>query len=96
MARSSGEHDTPLDSTSTMMLGAIDELDAEGNADSETARYAASLPPNAALLIVRRGPNAGSRFLLDAVAPTRVAASCWTPSSPMPAGIPTATSFSTM
>ncbi|HEX3733452.1 MAG TPA: FHA domain-containing protein [Mycobacteriales bacterium] len=48
-----------------MMLGAIEELDADASAEAETARHAANLPPNAALLIVRRGPNAGSRFLLD-------------------------------
>jgi pSer/pThr/pTyr-binding forkhead associated (FHA) protein len=29
------------------------------------ARVAGSLPPGTALLLVRRGPNAGARFLLD-------------------------------
>jgi hypothetical protein len=28
-------------------------------------RVASSLPPGMALLVVRRGPNAGARFLLD-------------------------------
>jgi hypothetical protein len=55
----------PGDSTSTISLGAVevegepgDELGAE-QAGIET------LPPNTALLLVKRGPNAGSRFLLD-------------------------------
>ncbi len=70
MASSSDRSDSqgapPLDTTSTMMLGAIDELDTDAAAEAENARHAATLPPDAALLIVRRGPNAGSRFLLDA------------------------------
>lgn len=62
----SQERDTPqLDTTSTMMLGAIEELDSDSAVGTENAQHAASLPANAALLIVRRGPNAGSRFLLD-------------------------------
>ncbi len=51
--------------TSTISLGGSD---LEGDlADEAAADYAAaaSLPPGAALLSVRRGPNAGSRFLLD-------------------------------
>jgi pSer/pThr/pTyr-binding forkhead associated (FHA) protein len=57
----------PLDATSTMILGAIEEVEA-GEApggDAEGARLAETLPPGSALLVVRRGPNAGSRFLLD-------------------------------
>jgi pSer/pThr/pTyr-binding forkhead associated (FHA) protein len=58
----------PLDVTSTMILGAIEDVEA-GEAgpgsDVEGARIAEALPPGSALLVVRRGPNAGSRFLLD-------------------------------
>ncbi|HEV2087907.1 MAG TPA: FHA domain-containing protein [Cryptosporangiaceae bacterium] len=55
-----------LDVTSTMILGAIDDADvAEAGGEPEGGRLAESLPPGAALLVVRRGPNAGSRFLLD-------------------------------
>lgn len=60
------ERGVPLDTTSTMMLGAIEELDADSGVEAENARHAQSLPAGSALLIVRRGPNAGSRFLLDA------------------------------
>jgi pSer/pThr/pTyr-binding forkhead associated (FHA) protein len=58
----------PLDSTSTMILGALEDVDAAeagGGGDAEGARIAETLPPGSALLVVRRGPNAGSRFLLD-------------------------------
>jgi FHA domain-containing protein/zinc ribbon protein len=63
--------DEPGDSTSTMSLTAIEAAVAAEHGD-DTAFDAAgaeagveSLPPNTALLLVRRGPNAGSRFLLD-------------------------------
>jgi pSer/pThr/pTyr-binding forkhead associated (FHA) protein len=58
----------PLDVTSTLNLGALDDM-IEGSNIAETdvapARVAGSLPPGTALLVVRRGPNAGARFLLD-------------------------------
>src|SRR5215207_6042595 len=58
----------PLDATSTMILGAIEDVEAGETGvggDAEGARLAQTLPPGSALLVVRRGPNAGSRFLLD-------------------------------
>jgi pSer/pThr/pTyr-binding forkhead associated (FHA) protein len=56
----------PLDSTSTQILGAIEDVEVgEAGGDVEGARLAETLPPGSALLVVRRGPNAGSRFLLD-------------------------------
>lgn len=55
----------PLDVTSTLSLGALEEMLDSGGADVVPARVAGSLPPGTALLVVRRGPNAGARFLLD-------------------------------
>lgn len=57
----------PLDVTSTMNLGALEDLLEPGEVDSDVTRSVrpGSLPPGAALLVVRRGPNAGARFLLD-------------------------------
>jgi pSer/pThr/pTyr-binding forkhead associated (FHA) protein len=58
----------PLDATSTMILGQIEDVEAGESGvggDVEGARLAETLPPGSALLVVRRGPNAGSRFLLD-------------------------------
>ena len=55
--------------TSTLNLGALAGIEGD-HVDESTEREAAaavdSLPPGSALLVVKRGPNAGSRFLLDA------------------------------
>ncbi|MGH8869591.1 MAG: FHA domain-containing protein [Actinomycetes bacterium] len=56
------------DSTSTLSISAIEAMDAEGGgAELSAADQAAvdALPTGSALLVVQRGPNAGSRFLLD-------------------------------
>jgi pSer/pThr/pTyr-binding forkhead associated (FHA) protein len=45
-------------------MGSLDEV-LEGDSDVVPSRVAGSLPPGMALLVVRRGPNAGARFLLD-------------------------------
>jgi pSer/pThr/pTyr-binding forkhead associated (FHA) protein len=55
----------PLDVTSTLNLGALDEVLEGPDADVVPSRMSGSLPPGMALLVVRRGPNAGARFLLD-------------------------------
>ncbi|GAA4619037.1 hypothetical protein GCM10023195_85910 [Actinoallomurus liliacearum] len=57
----------PGDSTSTMSLSAI-QAAVEADQDEGPApdhRAVEALPPDTALLLVRGGPNAGSRFLLD-------------------------------
>jgi hypothetical protein len=72
LPRSSG--DTPVETTSTISLSALEGLEAgdggaaaaaEGGGDGESSTLE-SLPTGSALLVVKRGPNAGSRFLLDA------------------------------
>lgn len=57
----------PLDVTSTLNLGALDDMLESTTVETDVAasRVAGSLPPGTALLVVRRGPNAGARFLLD-------------------------------
>lgn len=62
-----------VDTTSTISLsaleGALDAADGagpSGAAEPEGAGGLEALPPGSALLVVKRGPNAGSRFLLDA------------------------------
>jgi hypothetical protein len=55
-----------VETTSTISLSGLDsgpEGDAAPAPDSGSAE---ALPPGSALLVVKRGPNAGSRFLLDA------------------------------
>ena len=55
----------PLDVTSTLHMGSLDEVLEGTDSDVVPSRMAGSLPPGMALLVVRRGPNAGARFLLD-------------------------------
>jgi pSer/pThr/pTyr-binding forkhead associated (FHA) protein len=53
------------DTTSTISIGGNEPDGEPGDyLDADSAAVAA-LPPGTALLAVRRGPNAGSRFLLD-------------------------------
>jgi pSer/pThr/pTyr-binding forkhead associated (FHA) protein len=59
----------PSSQTSTLNLNALSGIEGD-HVDESTEREAAAavdaLPPGSALLVVKRGPNAGSRFLLDA------------------------------
>ena len=61
-----------VETTSTISLtaleGALDSGDGAGVAEQAETDGGAleALPPGSALLVVKRGPNAGSRFLLDA------------------------------
>jgi hypothetical protein len=55
----------PLDVTSTLNLGALDDVLEGPDTEVAPGRMSGSLPPGMALLVVRRGPNAGARFLLD-------------------------------
>jgi len=59
-----------VETTSTISLSALEgALDADAPpeaAEAEGAGALEALPPGSALLVVKRGPNAGSRFLLDA------------------------------
>jgi pSer/pThr/pTyr-binding forkhead associated (FHA) protein len=63
-----------VETTSTISLTALEgaleagesgEAEAGAQAEAETTA-GDGLPPGSALLVVKRGPNAGSRFLLDA------------------------------
>jgi pSer/pThr/pTyr-binding forkhead associated (FHA) protein len=71
LSRGSEGAASAVETTSTISLAAL-----EGALESDGASLAAeppadaapleALPPGSALLVVKRGPNAGSRFLLDA------------------------------
>src|SRR6478672_3292182 len=64
----SGGHESPSESTATITFGGpVKEAEhredrALGDADAAAVD---ALPPGSALLVVQRGPSAGSRFLLD-------------------------------
>jgi pSer/pThr/pTyr-binding forkhead associated (FHA) protein len=67
-----GAAETPVETTS-ISIGALEGgADGDGAAETTAAGSDAegkaleALPPGSALLVVKRGPNAGSRFLLDA------------------------------
>jgi FHA domain/zinc-ribbon domain len=62
LVRRSGER--AADTTSTISLGGSD-LDDAGEEYGAYASAVAALPAGTALLAVRRGPNAGSQYLLD-------------------------------
>jgi pSer/pThr/pTyr-binding forkhead associated (FHA) protein len=63
-----GAAERPGEITSTISLARAESLDAELNEEQPFADPAMleALTPDTALLVVQRGPNAGSRFLLDA------------------------------
>jgi pSer/pThr/pTyr-binding forkhead associated (FHA) protein len=61
LRRSGGSASAATDQTSTLALPGV-----EGDVEDETtAEILEELPAGFALLVVQRGPNAGSRFLLD-------------------------------
>ncbi len=59
--------DRQFDSTSTVSLAGVEVADVEAadEASLADAATAEALLPGSAMLVVKRGPNAGSRFLLD-------------------------------
>ena len=63
LVRGGGER--PGESTSTISLGGTDLADAEYEEPPAEGAATEALPAGTALLLVKRGPNAGSRFLLD-------------------------------
>ncbi|MDQ1712775.1 MAG: hypothetical protein QOE45_2225 [Frankiaceae bacterium] len=58
-----GTGEAPAETTSTIAIQAL-ETDADDEHHEESAAVE-GLPAGSALLVVKRGPNAGSRFLLD-------------------------------
>ena len=54
-----------VETTSTISLTALDTEHVDDEPDSVDSAAIEGLPPDSALLVVKRGPNAGSRFLLD-------------------------------
>jgi hypothetical protein len=60
-----GQGGSWADTTSTISLGGTDLAEEFGDESVADAAALDVLPAGTALLVVRRGPNAGSRFLLD-------------------------------
>lgn len=66
MSDNDNGYEAPVETTSVFREEFINELDAGTATSSEpTDTGVERLSPGTALLVVKRGPNAGSRFLLD-------------------------------
>ncbi|MFE5797518.1 FHA domain-containing protein [Streptomyces sp. NPDC056503] len=70
--RSGVAPERPSETTSTISISGLEAYDAETTGQiampalsPEALAAVEALPPGSALLVVRRGPNSGSRFLLD-------------------------------
>jgi len=61
-----GYEETPAETTSVFRADFLNEVEGAGASTTETpVSGVEGLPAGSALLVVKRGPNAGSRFLLD-------------------------------
>ena len=65
LTRAAAERATAGETTSMIFTGRRAAEAEPGDESRPTLRSIDTLPPNTALLVVRRGPNEGSRFLLD-------------------------------
>lgn len=65
IALARGGAEAPGESTSTISIGGSELPEAEPDEPLADSAAAEVLPWGSALLVVKRGPNAGSRFLLD-------------------------------
>ncbi|MDG3012854.1 FHA domain-containing protein [Rhodococcus sp. D2-41] len=65
--KNSGFEETPVETTSVFRADFLNELDAVPAPTTVEGQVSGveGLPAGSALLVVKRGPNAGSRFLLD-------------------------------
>ncbi|MDO5028997.1 MAG: oxoglutarate dehydrogenase inhibitor Odhl [Corynebacterium sp.] len=64
MTSNSGQPEASVETTSVFRADLLKEMESSSNADSAVSGVE-GLPAGSALLVVKRGPNAGSRFLLD-------------------------------
>ena len=64
MTSNSGQPEASVETTSVFRADLLKEMKSGSNTDS-TVSGVEGLPAGSALLVVKRGPNAGSRFLLD-------------------------------
>ena len=63
MSENTGIPEVSMETTSVFRADLLKEMEAESTAP--TVSGVEGLPEGSALLVVKRGPNAGSRFLLD-------------------------------
>ncbi|MDN8594691.1 MULTISPECIES: oxoglutarate dehydrogenase inhibitor Odhl [unclassified Corynebacterium] len=65
MSENTGTPEAQVETTSVFRADLLKEMETGANTASDHVGGADGLPADAALLVVKRGPNAGARFLLD-------------------------------
>ncbi|QYH19762.1 FHA domain-containing protein [Corynebacterium aquatimens] len=65
MSENTGTPQNQVETTSVFRADLLKEMESGAAASQDAAVGAENLPEGAALLVVKRGPNAGARFLLD-------------------------------
>ena len=65
MSENTGTPEAQVETTSVFRADLLKEMETGANTASDHVGGAEGLPADAALLVVKRGPNAGARFLLD-------------------------------
>lgn len=65
MSDNTGAPEVQVETTSVFRADLLKEMESGANQAPAAANGAENLPEGAALLVVKRGPNAGARFLLD-------------------------------
>lgn len=64
MSQNTGKPEASVETTSVFRADLLKEMESGAQADASPSGVE-GLPEDSALLVVKRGPNAGSRFLLD-------------------------------
>ncbi|MCT1452918.1 FHA domain-containing protein [Corynebacterium sp. p3-SID1145] len=65
MSENTGTPEAQVETTSVFRADLLKEMETGANTASDHVGGTDGLPADAALLVVKRGPNAGARFLLD-------------------------------
>ncbi|MCP1387013.1 FHA domain-containing protein [Corynebacterium sp. TA-R-1] len=65
MSENTGTPQNQVETTSVFRADLLKEMESSAAASPDATAGAENLPEGAALLVVKRGPNAGARFLLD-------------------------------
>lgn len=65
MSENTGTPQNQVETTSVFRADLLKEMESGAVAAPDSSSGAENLPEGAALLVVKRGPNAGARFLLD-------------------------------
>ena len=65
MSETTGTPQNQVETTSVFRADLLKEMETGATGSADSSPSSENLPEGAALLVVKRGPNAGARFLLD-------------------------------